>query len=184
MSCLNNLKQLGLALHNFTSAGYFPRYNFDFPTNPDLVNPYGDQKGGNSLFALILPYIEQGNIYAQMNTGFEYRSGQLPPPLIAAKSTAGQNNIKTFLCPSSPDLAVDYGPYCRQDSLNPTGGRSPAAPIMSPPQAAITPSSRLARLRLRPMLAIPAIAAGTAHLLPKATCASMACASAIPTPRS
>src|SRR5467141_546149 len=68
MSCSNNMKQLGLALHNFNSTyGYFPRYNFDFPTNPDPANPYGNQKSGNSLFALILPYIEQGNIYSQMN---------------------------------------------------------------------------------------------------------------------
>src|SRR5580704_12368518 len=74
MSCSNNLKQIGLAMHNFNSTyGYFPRYNFDFVTDPDPANPYdaaGKQLGGHSLFSRILPYIEQGNVAAELNLNF------------------------------------------------------------------------------------------------------------------
>ena len=43
----------------------------------------------------------------------------LPPP--AGTCTGGQQNIKTFDCPSSPDIVVDYGPYFQSVKLNPTG---------------------------------------------------------------
>ena len=129
MSCSNNLKQLGLAMHNFNSTyGYFPRYNFSFATNPDPANPYGNQLSGNSLFAFILPYIEQGNVANQMNVAFSnIDPANLPPPLLGGKGLGGLNQIQTFLCPSSPSgLIVDYGPYFQgKTPLNPTGGSVP-----------------------------------------------------------
>jgi prepilin-type N-terminal cleavage/methylation domain-containing protein/prepilin-type processing-associated H-X9-DG protein len=130
MSCSNNLKQLGLALHNFNSTyGYFPRYQANFATNPNPTNPYGPNTSGNSLFAYILPYIEQGNVANQMNLGLSnIDPANLPPPLtfggVAATSQAGLQQPKTFICPSSPSgLLVDYGPYFQgKTPLNPSGG--------------------------------------------------------------
>jgi prepilin-type N-terminal cleavage/methylation domain-containing protein/prepilin-type processing-associated H-X9-DG protein len=125
MSCSNNLKQLGLAMHNFNSTyGYFPRYNFSFATNPNPANPYGNQTSGQSLFTLILPYLEQGNVAAEGKPQFSnIDPSNLPPPLILATSQAGLAQIKTFLCPSSPSLVVDYGPYfAGKTPLNPSGG--------------------------------------------------------------
>src|SRR5947208_12261336 len=57
--CTNNLKQIGLALHNYHDVnGGLPPYGYDFPTQPNP--PYGTQ--GHAAFSLILPYIEQGNL--------------------------------------------------------------------------------------------------------------------------
>src|SRR3954454_24911126 len=63
MSCANNLKQLGLALHNFEST------NGVFPTSgegPNATNQY-TVFDTVSTFTQLLPYIEQDNVYKQMN---------------------------------------------------------------------------------------------------------------------
>jgi hypothetical protein len=55
---LNNLKQLALAMHNYNAAmGYFP----------SDVAPGGDKPPAMSWRVQILPYIEQQNLYQQVN---------------------------------------------------------------------------------------------------------------------
>src|SRR5262249_38064188 len=64
MSCSNNFKQLGLALHNYNDTnGYLPGWGYDFTYNPRPTNPVGDQRQGHGALGLILPYIEQDNVY-------------------------------------------------------------------------------------------------------------------------
>ena len=121
MSCSNNLKQIGLAAHNFNSTyGYFPRYKFNFVTNPDPTNPYGNQTEGHSLFSLLLPYIEQGNVVSLGNFNFSVIDpANLPPAISGGKSNAGLAIIKTYLCPSSPTSVIDYGPYFQSQGIDP-----------------------------------------------------------------
>src|SRR5437867_6803598 len=59
MKCSNNLKQIGLAVHNHhDTMGYLPPWAFDFnPAPPN--NPLGGQTQGHSMLTQILPYMEQ-----------------------------------------------------------------------------------------------------------------------------
>jgi prepilin-type N-terminal cleavage/methylation domain-containing protein len=126
VSCQNNLKQIGIGLHNYYSANnVMPAYGFHFgdpgmppmPTNP--TNPYGSNMG-LSLLTLILPYLEQQNVLGLSHTDHPVIDPlNLPPPL--GSSQAGAQQIKTYLCPANPNSGVpaDYGPYFRSTKLAP-----------------------------------------------------------------
>jgi prepilin-type N-terminal cleavage/methylation domain-containing protein len=63
--CINNLKQIGLALHNYESA------NGSFPTGAFFTSPRDVQpctsNNGHTMFSLILPYLEATNVYNSIN---------------------------------------------------------------------------------------------------------------------
>src|SRR5271167_809032 len=62
--CANNLKQIGLALHHYeSSSGYSPTAYKLLPA-PDPNAPSGTGTYGPSAFVMILPYLEQDNVYA------------------------------------------------------------------------------------------------------------------------
>ena len=91
MSCSNNLKQLGLALHNHHDVvGALPA------ARQQRVNPAGANKI-HSWTPHILPHIEQGNVHKTYNFDLNWDEG--------ANSAVGgplRVSIKTFLCPSAP----------------------------------------------------------------------------------
>ncbi len=69
--CKNNLKQLGLALHNYMdTASRLPPagiHNFEI-TNNNGLSPAGDSTSyGPSWITLSLPYLEQANLYSRYN---------------------------------------------------------------------------------------------------------------------
>ncbi|HVS39176.1 MAG TPA: DUF1559 domain-containing protein [Gemmataceae bacterium] len=89
MKCQNNLKQIGLALHNYESAmGTFP---------PAEVYPV-PATGNVSIHVQLLPYIEQGNLSAQ------YESGIASSSATASNSSAAQAKIPIYECPSDPNV--------------------------------------------------------------------------------
>jgi prepilin-type N-terminal cleavage/methylation domain-containing protein len=58
--CKNNLKQLGLALHNYhETVGMLPRYVI----GPRIDGNYGDSWRAYGAHAMLLPYMDQANLY-------------------------------------------------------------------------------------------------------------------------
>src|SRR5262245_21307385 len=108
MSCSNNLKQIGLALHNFESAyGYFPTSG----EGNNTASPPGTIFDLNSTYTQILPYVEQENAYRLFDTKLPYDH-----PANAARG-AGKGEIKTFLCPSHPYRQADPQGYGQADYM-------------------------------------------------------------------
>src|SRR5438270_2053129 len=67
MSCSNNLKQIGLALHGYHDGfGFFPPGYVDGNTNR-ASTPDNDVGPGWGWAAFLLPYIEQDNLYKQID---------------------------------------------------------------------------------------------------------------------
>jgi prepilin-type N-terminal cleavage/methylation domain-containing protein/prepilin-type processing-associated H-X9-DG protein len=98
--CVNNLKQIGLALHNYhQSVGTFPLANATNTLDESML-PTG--WGNFSAQAMMLPHMEQQSIYNACNFNWEcwyFNSvGPYRPDLY--NTTAYNTKIASFLCPS------------------------------------------------------------------------------------
>jgi prepilin-type N-terminal cleavage/methylation domain-containing protein/prepilin-type processing-associated H-X9-DG protein len=112
MQCSNNLKQMGLAVHNFESS------NNTMPSVGQCESTTGTVT--YTVFGwstLILPYIEQDNVYKLFDTSYNhfgdsnYNNTILHPksrgrayddPAFPSGFVAAQSKIKTYVCPSTP----------------------------------------------------------------------------------
>jgi prepilin-type N-terminal cleavage/methylation domain-containing protein/prepilin-type processing-associated H-X9-DG protein len=96
--CVNNLKQLALAVQNYNSAiGALPPTATTEPSDPDdtslkiPTNNFG-------MKARILPYLEQTAVYNFLNQTFNLEDAS------GANDTASTTQISVFLCPSDPNV--------------------------------------------------------------------------------
>ncbi len=98
--CVNNLKQMGLALHNYHQAiGSFPMGATDGPVNaPGDSAATGGGWSAWSAHSLMLPYMEQTPIYNSIN--FSWAAIQGGSVSYNINSTAYNTKINAFLCPS------------------------------------------------------------------------------------
>ncbi len=99
--CKNNLKQLGLALHNYhDTMNMFPRSQMGATTGT------ADWRG-HSAHVMILPYIEQAPLYAlyDMNVWAWWDGGRVGRDgtnhHMVSAGRAGLTRIPAFLCPSN-----------------------------------------------------------------------------------
>jgi prepilin-type processing-associated H-X9-DG protein len=88
MKCSNNLKQIGLGLHNYhDTRGALPRA--------------GELRNELSWHVFILPYIEQDNLFRQFNRAAGAFNGA-PDNRGPMRNELALNKITMYLCPSSP----------------------------------------------------------------------------------
>jgi prepilin-type N-terminal cleavage/methylation domain-containing protein len=110
-SCSNNLKQIGIAMHNHHDTfGHMPPWGFDFTTNPNPANPLGNQRQGHGALAMILPYMEQQNFTNAVRTDFSAIDPANWPPNWGT-AVAAKTEVKNYLCPSTPNRVIDLSPY-------------------------------------------------------------------------
>jgi prepilin-type N-terminal cleavage/methylation domain-containing protein/prepilin-type processing-associated H-X9-DG protein len=100
MSCTNNLKQIGLALHNYhDSFGHFPSGHVENCPPGTAAGTENACTYFNGVFIDILPFIEQDNLYKQYNTALP--NIWAPPAFALSPNVAVlQQNVKVYTCPS------------------------------------------------------------------------------------
>ena len=115
MSCSNNLKQIGLAVHNYESSNS----QLPHPGQCDSTGGAGTVYMTQSTPTLLLPFIEQDNVFRLMDSSLQYgqmaaagyNMGVLHPksmgavyndPAFPNTVLGAKTQIKTYVCPSTP----------------------------------------------------------------------------------
>jgi prepilin-type N-terminal cleavage/methylation domain-containing protein/prepilin-type processing-associated H-X9-DG protein len=122
LQCKNNLKQIGIGMHTYHDA------NGSLPNGHVMNCPpgtTGTSVTGCQFFSSwgieILPYIEQGNLYATYNNSVpNYSVGN------TQNATFSQQLVKLYNCPSDPRAGVVMAP----DSVAPAGSGQPNPPLL------------------------------------------------------
>ena len=103
LKCSNNLKQFSLALHGYSGDfGSFPPAYKSANLNP-----------GWGWGSLVLPYVEQNNIYQAMNVSSSVFGGGPNPAVPDART---QTKLAIYRCPSDP--APDLNPVKQNFALS------------------------------------------------------------------
>jgi prepilin-type processing-associated H-X9-DG protein/prepilin-type N-terminal cleavage/methylation domain-containing protein len=125
LQCDNNLKQIGIALHNYHAAwnsfpvGFLFAYKNVLPVSSPLQYRW-------SALAQMAPYLEQANLFNALNFDFPIahkptQAGALFWPYFEANTTVMAMHIAIFVCPSdgAPAPALNTGPtnyaFCSGD---------------------------------------------------------------------
>lgn len=132
MQCTNNLKQTGLALHNYAQThNRFPPGCIVSLLNPapDAYDPFNEAANpsatagahGTSWMLMILPYIEQQNLYSR----WDFTKN------VVNNASVAQTDVAGFYCPS------------RRNGIRPEDRVKPGAGIVRGRMAGDDPSSNV-----------------------------------------
>jgi prepilin-type N-terminal cleavage/methylation domain-containing protein/prepilin-type processing-associated H-X9-DG protein len=112
IQCYNNLKQQGLALHNYHDTyGKLP------PGHIELKDANGKFQYYSSLFIELLPYLEQNSLYQTYNHNI--------PNQDPGNQVFCRQFVKHYICPSDPRAVQLYAP----ETIAPDGGSNPGGAI-------------------------------------------------------
>ena len=133
-NCANNLKQIGLALHNYheSNKGLPPSYYDNVPQSNSSTAQADNVVMAWSAF--ILPFTEEAALYdsfmqATSNLTLNWQN-------TSAAAAVGRNSIKMYLCPSNTNTIgsrggfgrINYGPNCGNGAWqNPLSSTPPSA---------------------------------------------------------
>ena len=93
ISCLNNLKQIALAMHNYESQHRsFPIGCFEcIPSSFPPPSTYKARQVSWNVY--LLPFLDQGNVYQRFDFDYSFRSLE--------NQSAASTPLSAFLCPSA-----------------------------------------------------------------------------------
>ena len=110
MQCLNNLKQIGVALHNYHSShGLFPMGDLTYQgyyTAPPELGEYEGAQVGWAWATHILPYMEEQQIYDELDINNVYSLEWKSDRNLELVKT----DIKKYRCPTDPFVYRIGGP--------------------------------------------------------------------------
>jgi prepilin-type N-terminal cleavage/methylation domain-containing protein/prepilin-type processing-associated H-X9-DG protein len=113
--CTNNLKQIGIAIHNYETA--FKVYPFGKGDSYGAIIPGTPVYARWSANSQLLMYIEQGNLFHSINFNLPPETpgmaGAVPfmPPYQNPNrdnATASRSQVATFLCPSDGPVLAEW----------------------------------------------------------------------------
>ena len=118
--CLNNLKQMGVALHSYHGdRASFPPGLVSQLANPGWVMPPNncnaaapDLGPGWSFFATLLPYIEQGNLFKSIRFDLPITdpinaaARRTPVPIYVCPSDTAPTVVNVYDCGNPPSIAA------------------------------------------------------------------------------
>ena len=107
--CVNNLKQIGLAIANYESGtGSLPTGAIN--RSPNAVEQCNSNRNAN-LFEFIMPYLEQGSQYNAINYNL-FAGGQGYVYNASQNTTALSTKVAAYVCPSDfPNFPLDPTMY-------------------------------------------------------------------------
>lgn len=144
-ACTNNLRQLGIALHNYENTQRF------FPQSGTEVFVSGAQQAPWSGQSLLLPYLEGDSLYSRIDFTVPYSNpinmNLVPPNGVAA------NRVDVLVCPGEPkatavmdasnvpkhfplNYGLNVGNYLVYDAASKTDGGGSFAPFKRLPASA------------------------------------------------
>lgn len=105
--CKNNLKQMGLAIHNYESTNkLFPSSG---ESTDDSTNPCVRRFFPVSMYVAVLPYTDQAPLYNAFNFANSYTSG--------SNQALCKTKISAFLCPTNANTGPDALGYGLTDYM-------------------------------------------------------------------